>query len=775
MRLAQELAKRSRLEESLATADTLRRDLEARAAAQLAEAAERFAGAQAEHESALARTTKICTALQGRLLELEAALEASEAERAFAARTAATNAEALAHREAELSARLTDVQQKSSALAATLAAAQQAQEQAQQRFASDLRAAAEREADVVDRLNHEASMRATLEREVVESQHKSARTRRRSLHLASALRRRYRDERARLLSDFGAERLQWHAAADEGARTARLEYEALEQQLAATERRLEQVQATLDQERDDAERAREAGDAEIEALSADRDRARDALDAAHANLQQLESAALVQADERARLERLLADRDAELAAQAARHLDAQRASEAAFAQLQDKLRAAAESASREATRLQREIDSLRKELDSARLRTEALKTTADQVPILQRQLDESHKENRRQFERSPYGLFRCTKEGTVVRLNHSVVRLLGYRRGDELRDGDFAAAVFECPGDLRWLMERAMSSGAAESVESTWKTRDGRRLDVRLHALSTTGGFVEVAVEDLSHVRALEERLRLAQRMEAVGRVASEVAVTCDQLLRDVSHGGQQWLAAINGDTALRHRGELLLEDVTRAANYLKQFAVYGTQQINSPQSVSVQHVLRDLEPVLKRVAGDDIELVLPKSGPADEVDVEAERVERILVNVASYARERLPQGGRVKIDLASTIVDQRFVARYPNVRPGAHVLISVTEVPGRVRPGLPPELLGKSGQAAAGPTAEKPGVDLGALLALIGDCGGHLWIEAEPSGNMRLKIHLPKRTTSDAAAQPPAQSARSGGRGRQLAGWFRT
>jgi len=236
------------------------------------------------------------------------------------------------------------------------------------------------------------------------------------------------------------------------------------------------------------------------------------------------------------------------------------------------------------------------------------------------------------------------------------------------------------------------------------------------------------------------------------------VAVTCDNLLRDVSQDGQQWLAAIHGDTALRHQGELLIGEVTRAASFLRQLSVYGNKQTMGIGPVNLQRVLRELEPVLKRVAGDDIELGLPQAVPAVYIDVEPERLERVLVNVASYARERMPRGGRLNVELATVIVDRRFIAKYPNVRPGDHVLITITEVRGSASTDVP--------------ASEKPGVDLGALLSLVGECGGHLWMSAEPPGNMVLKIHLP-RPASDSQQEPYAPVARPDQK-RTRARWFR-
>ena len=121
-----------------------------------------------------------------------------------------------------------------------------------------------------------------------------------------------------------------------------------------------------------------------------------------------------------------------------------------------------------------------------------------------------------------------------------------------------------------------------------------------------------------------------------------------------------------------------------------------------------------------------------------------------MLVNVASYARERMPRGGRLKIELAKAVVDRRFIANNPNVRPGSHVLVTVTEMASTARPDSSLGLaLGQAGDAT-GAASDKPGVDFGPLLGLIGECGGHLWVTAEPPGNMVLKIDLPTRAASE-------------------------
>jgi len=124
-----------------------------------------------------------------------------------------------------------------------------------------------------------------------------------------------------------------------------------------------------------------------------------------------------------------------------------------------------------------------------------------------------------------------------------------------------------------------------------------------------------------------------------------------------------------------------------------------------------------------------------------------------------------MPSGGRLKVELSTVVVDRKFVAQHPNVRPGGHVVITATEVRGIGQPdwriGLRNEPVEANGTR---PAFEKPGVDLGALQALVNDCGGHLWVMAEPPGNLVLKLHLPKRVSDLTELQTPVTRSNQGG-----------
>ena len=132
-----------------------------------------------------------------------------------------------------------------------------------------------------------------------------------------------------------------------------------------------------------------------------------------------------------------------------------------------------------------------------------------------------------------------------------------------------------------------------------------------------------------------------------------------------------------------------------------------------------------------------------------------------------------MPFGGRLRIELATVVVDQKFIAQYPNVRQGPHALITVTEVRRAVPAEGPLQLRNRATEAKPeGVASEKPGVDLGALQELIRECGGHLWMTVEPPGNMVVEIRLPFLAWDD-LAHPTTPDTRSS-RGGVMARWFR-
>jgi PAS domain S-box-containing protein len=528
-------------------------------------------------------------------------------------------------------------------------------------------------------------------------------------------------------------------------------------------------------------------DRQLSQIAAQRDRLREQLNETEVTLKQVgrgyQSAAadiehLTQRE--AELTSLLAD------VQAARQTLDQQLADATSAIRQAAMREAAldeqiqrERATRDAHALEREaqfeVQIAQHRLDHESRLTdvhEQLRQLRDTLAASAEDLEASRAESHRLFEQAGLAMFRCTRDGALIDANRACTTLVG-RRIDELRGAHFAAAVFDAPNALSWLIERCLSTRAKEALETTWLRNDGGRLFVRLSARLSAPDVIEIVGEDLTRLRVLEERLGQAHRMEAVGRLASEVAVTCSTLLTGIHRKGREWIKATGVDADSRRHGEQLLEDMRRATGLLQQFAACGEeQQTRSPMLVDLNTLIHDLEPVLKRVAGDDVDVQLQDMPLPLNVDVGTERVERLLVNLASYGRERMPFGGQLRIELGKIVVDRHFAAKHPNVRLGLHALITVTEIR---RAAQTDKVLQPRDRtmpdSSHGRASLTPGVDFGTLQELVSECGGHLWMKVQPRGEMVAKIRLP--LLSPQHQTPPRTLVARGGRARPTTRWF--
>ena len=681
--LDHERAWREMLQKKLATAEAARH-----------EADEQLVLARAEvqrQRHASTRTSNICTVLQERTLELEAALQQAEQRRTS---ESAAAADRLTQRHGEFTASLADAARSRDALAQQLSGAMTALEALRQAREADKSVAAEhlrqREA-------------AFAEAEV-----------------------RHADERAAALEESREQRAMHDAAV---ARLAHREADLLEQLAHETDER-----AVLEQNLEAAARARS---------EAEEHHARE-LTAAAERLTERE------AD--------LAETRAEFARGRRRLLEAASALRRRTSEQKTRLAVhfAGELATRERRLIEREDELQQIQQDRDTLR-QTLVAAREQLQELSATRDEERQEFERERSRSQLEIERLS--GELHQARQSLDHLQSAFNTLEQLSSEHA-------------IERARLEGVVADRDTQINTRESAYLAAEqagkeaIQRLDAEIGTVRLELERVTKdaaalrtdVRAAEESLRQARRMEAVGRLASEVAINCETLLRDVSESAKEWLDATGSDPVVRDQGEQLVGDVNQATSLLQRLAAYSKEQVDALEPIDLKRVFRNLEPVMKRVAGDDIELVLPQSIPSLTVDVEKARVERVLVNVASHARERMPHGGRLKIDLASTVLDREFLDRFPNVRPGRHVVATVTEERSAAMP--------TGAKKAAGNQA---GMDVSALGRLLGDCGGHLWVTAEPTGNMLLKIHLPLLSSNEAVDPEPSLS-----RGGALARWFR-
>ena len=430
-------------------------------------AATTLAERQAQFEVELSQTAAARDDFKRQVNVAETALAEARHDHA----TAAIEAERLTRREAELTSQLAETEATRRSLEGQLAEAATAMKEADERATQERITATRHQADVESRLAQEITNREALEREVAEVRSAAADAGQRFRGETAALTARARAEVARLEDQIAQDQEDHKNRLTEllnEIRNLEAARDALDASLASIRDQSRQREIEHQEEREGLERARLAAEAECLRLVAEEKEAQHHLEEARRDFQRtLDRVSGEHADALAKLTAAVAEGDARIKEQAAQHASSLQAAERDRSQLQNDFQTTLVAREREIERLQGSLNMTIQELTGVRRRCEILQTEADRVTQLERQLDESRVEIRRQFQQSPLALWRCTVDGALTHANQALWDLVGCRKPDKLNNADFAKTVFESPDDLAWLM----SGAPARRRDNRWKQR----------------------------------------------------------------------------------------------------------------------------------------------------------------------------------------------------------------------------------------------------------------------------------------------------------------
>jgi two-component system, cell cycle sensor histidine kinase and response regulator CckA len=305
------------------------------------------------------------------------------------------------------------------------------------------------------------------------------------------------------------------------------------------------------------------------------------------------------------------------------------------------------------------------------------------------------------------------------------------------------------PYDLE--LEMVTGRGVTKWVRTigTPELRDGRV--VRLRG----------AMQDVTARVALESELRQSHKLEAIGRLAGGIAHDFNNLLTVI--GGSSELLA----RALPPQGEqqaLLLEirdAAGRAAALTRQLLAFGRSQVLLPQVIELSAAVAHAESMLRRLIGEDVELVSRLAPDAGYVRVDPCQLDQVILNLAVNARDAMPRGGRLTFETAAVELDAAHLALAPDLAPGAYARLTVRDD----GVGMPPEVLAKAFEpffTTKGP-GQGGGLGLSTVFGIVKQSGGHVEVHSEVGRGTRFVILLPRVEAEAAgpAAEPTPRQAR--------------
>ncbi len=355
------------------------------------------------------------------------------------------------------------------------------------------------------------------------------------------------------------------------------------------------------------------------------------------------------------------------------------------------------------------------------------------------------------------GLFRSSPSRGFLYVNDALVRMLGYDSAEELM-AVAPASLHVDPQRQRQLLERIDASGSVSSSEVPLRRRDGSTLWALVSAVAWRGPdgraeYYDGAVVDATQRRLLEEKLRQAQKMEAVGRLAGGVAHDFNNLLTAIGGYAESLLVAASKPSNVERDAQRILDASDRAAGLTRQLLAYSRQQVLSPQVHDLPGIVDELGDMLRRLIGEHIRLTVEHDQRGALVLVDRGQIEQVVLNLALNARDALPNGGRLTIRTRPCELDAAFVAGLEGLSAGPYVRLSVAD------DGLGMDELTR--QRAFDPfftTKEQgkgTGLGLSTVYGIVRQSGGAVSIESALGRGTLVSVYLPRVTAPDAVPAP--------------------
>ena len=354
-------------------------------------------------------------------------------------------------------------------------------------------------------------------------------------------------------------------------------------------------------------------------------------------------------------------------------------------------------------------------------------------------------------------------QGNVTFGNDHLLQLTGWANTDVLGQDFFGRFVVpeRRPSARRDFLEKVRQGELSLHEESEIVTREGeRRLVSWTHTLLRDAvgrviGTASIGIDSTEEKR-LEERLRQSQKLEAVGRLAGGVAHDFNNLLTIILGYSDLVLLATHETTVREHAGEVKKAS-ERAAALTRQLLAFSRRQVLQPSVLDLNAVVADTDKMLRRLIGEDIELL--SVGPVDLGRVKADRgqIEQVLVNLVVNARDAMPDGGSLTIETENVHLDEGYARAHGVSQPGPYVRLSVTDsghgmdAPTQARIFEPFFTTKREGQGT--------GLGLATVYGIVKQSGGYIWVYSEPGRGTTFRIYLP-RAAEDAAPMRPAVPA---------------
>ncbi len=295
------------------------------------------------------------------------------------------------------------------------------------------------------------------------------------------------------------------------------------------------------------------------------------------------------------------------------------------------------------------------------------------------------------------------------------------------------------------------------SVRVEWSSGD--ELGVLTETFNRMLARIEQQERDL---RVSEERLRHAQKMEAIGQLAGGVAHDFNNLLTVISGYATLLESRTPADDPRRNSVREILVAAERAAKLTRELLAFGRKQVLEPRRLDLREVVGGMEGMLRRLIDESIQIVVSLAPETPVVRADPNQIVQVVMNLVTNARDAMPSGGTITIEVAACELDPHYAATHPDARPGRHAVISVSDTGCGISPEIRPHVF-EPFFATKG-IGKGTGLGLASVYGIVKQSGGHVTFYTEAGIGTTFRLYLPADAGDVALPNaPPADEALGG------------
>jgi len=361
-------------------------------------------------------------------------------------------------------------------------------------------------------------------------------------------------------------------------------------------------------------------------------------------------------------------------------------------------------------------------------------------------LSERERQFKNLFQNVPAGIYRTTPDGKILMANQRLIQILGFSSFQELSDRNLENWGFASRNLRNRFKKMIDRDGEVINFESRWLNQENQAIYIResAKAFRDPDGrvlYYEGIVEDISKQKQLEEQLHQSQKMEAVGRLAGGIAHDFNNLLTVILGNTELLMDMIPAADPKKKDLEEIKKSSERAASLTHQLLAFSRKQILQPKVLSLNEIIQNLEEMLHRLIGEDVDLAVSLDPNLDRTKADPGQLEQVIMNLVVNARDAMPTGGKLNIETANVELDADYAQQHTGAQPGPYVMLAVNDTgmgmdektqAQAFEPFFTTKEIGKG-----------TGLGLSTVYGIIKQSGGSIWLYSEPGQGTSFKIYL--------------------------------